>query len=244
MRRESALTDGTLTIGLMAKYWESGKVKTRLGSSIGMRRAAQLHRLFVGQLCSTLNHSGDRRSISLSPMDRQEDVQSMLDALLEENHWTIIDQGGGDLGDRIMNWFAKTLPTAVSRSILMGTDLPTIRPEVIDRAYRLLTDHDVVLGPAHDGGYYLIGLRGQWSVLSHVYESLFRGIPWSTPQVLEMTRGRAEDARLSVAELEPGSDIDTIVELEDLIVQLDEQDLDLKRSIERILTDPQWMDRT
>jgi rSAM/selenodomain-associated transferase 1 len=252
MRRESAATEECLTIGLMAKYWESGKVKTRLGAAIGMNRAARIHRVFVEYLCGALRDAGDRRWFSLSPIERRGDVLSMLksqsretlssEVLSSEADWLIVDQGIGNLGDRMQRWFSSCLTAPASRAILMGTDCPTIRRELISAADQLLREHDLVIGPARDGGYYLIGLRGEWSQHESRYQSLFREIPWSTSEVLEVTRKRANSIGLAVAELELAEDVDTIVELENLLDQLGRRDAELKTAIELILADPDLAD--
>ncbi len=127
-----------------------------------------------------------------------------------------------------------------SWAILLGADCPTIRPELISTADQLLNVHDIVLGPACDGGYYLIGLRGRWE--HDRFESLFHEMPWSTPEVLEITRSRAAAAGLSYAELETGEDVDTVVELNNLLSSLGERDAGLRSAIEKIMADPTLAD--
>lgn len=242
MRRESNLNDNCLTLGLMAKFWEPGRVKTRLGNSIGMRRAARIHRIFATYLCETLRTSADRRLVSLSPIERQADFQSALDETNAGAAWSFIDQGTGELGDRMKRWFSQCLTGRNSRAILLGADCPTIRPELISSADQWLMDHPIVLGPARDGGYYLIGLCGRWEDHHDRFESLFRDIPWSTPEVFELTRTRAAAAGLSIAALETGEDVDTIVELNNLLASLGERDAELRSAIEKTMTDPTLAD--
>ncbi len=238
MRREFTPISESFTIGLMAKFWESGRVKTRLGASIGMARAAQIHRIFVAYLCNAHADSGQQRSIALSPFERQRDVAVMLASLSTGTRWTIVDQGTGDLGERMMRWFSDTLIHPRSRAILIGADCPTLRPELMARAGELLQQQDVVVGPACDGGYYLIGLRGQWSEMGSRFARLFQDVPWSTPEVLDLTRMRLNESGLSCAELETGEDVDTIVELRRLLGRLGPEDSELKLAIEDVLIDP------
>ena len=220
MRRETACTTDSLTVGLMAKYWEIGKVKTRLGASIGMSRSARIHQIFVQHLCVRLRDAGAARSICLSPIERSGDVTSMLRTLPGPPDWTIVDQGEGDLGTRMLRWFKAQLSGGSLSAILIGADCPAIDPALIDDAGRQLQDHDVVVGPAADGGYYLIGARGSWTGIGGQLKLLFDGIPWSTPEVFKLTKSRAKDAGLSLAELETLEDVDTAAELHRLLEKL------------------------
>ncbi len=110
-----------------------------------------------------------------------------------------------------------------------------------------LADHDLVIGPAVDGGYYLIGVHGSWSEIGNRVESLFRDVPWSTSEVFQMTKQRAAAAKLSMAELERLEDVDTIAELTNLMSQLskpgtDSRGSELRIAIEQILNDPNLAD--
>jgi rSAM/selenodomain-associated transferase 1 len=247
MRRETPSTTESLTVGLMAKYWEIGKVKTRLGATLGMPRAARIHKIFVQHLCARLGDAGDARSFCLSPIQRSGDVAEMLDSLPNQSRWNIADQGDGDLGERMQRWFQAHLVDARSCAILIGADCPTIGPDLIERARRRLQDHDVVIGPAADGGYYLIGVGGAWNEIGSKLESLFRDVPWSTSEVLNITKTRAAEAGLSVAELETLEDVDTIAELNRLIDRLGSdrsnlRDFELNSAIEQTLKDPSLAD--
>ena len=85
---------------------------------------------------------------------------------------------------------------------VVGTDIPDIGPDTVGDAFRGLQDHDVVLGPTTDGGYYLLALKEPMS-------ELFRDVPWSTDAVLEVTLDRAAEIGASVALLESRTDVDT-----------------------------------
>ena len=247
MRRETACTTDSLTVGLMAKYWEIGKVKTRLGASIGMSRSARIHQIFVQHLCAGLGEVGTTRSICLSPIERSGDVIRMLKSLPSRPEWTVVDQGDGDLGERMLHWFKTQLSSDQSCAILIGADCPAIDPELVEDARRRLQDDDVVVGPAADGGYYLIGANGSWSGIGRRLRSLFQEIPWSTPEVFKLTKSRAAEAGLSLAELETLEDVDTVVELHRLLDQLgsghsSRQDHELKSAIEQTLQDSSLVD--
>lgn len=99
------------------------------------------------------------------------------------------------------------------RALIVGTDHPTLPVDRLERAFRHLSSVDLVLGPSDDGGYYAVGLRREaWPEAADI----FRGVPWSTPRVLEVTRARAEALGLSRRELAEWYDVDRPSELERL----------------------------
>ncbi|QDV46651.1 2-phospho-L-lactate guanylyltransferase [Stieleria neptunia] len=200
-----------LILGVMAKYWASGRVKTRLGAAIGMRHAADVHRAFCQHLATQLAAVAEERSFVITPRDRQADFAALL-----PSGWGIGFQADGDLGCRMKAWFKQATEPDVDR-VLIGADCPLLDGAVVDRAGELLGEHDVVLGPAIDGGYYLIGLRGPWR---DVYQGLMDEMPWSSDSVFDLTCRRAEQAGLRLATLPPMEDVDTIKELERLLIQL------------------------
>ena len=227
----------------MTKYWIAGQVKTRLGSSIGTQRAARIHQLFVTHLVQTLADAADSRQIVLWPSDRSDDLARQLPA-----NWLVGQQGEGDLGARMGRWFREVLEHSGRRkpehsgrrkAVLIGADCPLIESDDIRQAESLLEDHDVVLGPAADGGYYLVGMRTPHplrspprsssasqmsSQLQLRLEAMFRDIPWSTDQVFAETRRRVRAGGWSLATLPVRSDIDTAADLRNLLS-------DLRRSV-------------
>lgn len=201
-------------LGLMTKYWVPGRVKTRLGQTIGMESAAALHQLFVSCLCQELAETGLRREVCAAPQESLAAIQRQIDDWGLAGRWTVTDQGDGDLGDRMQRWFRRTLGTASeSRSLLIGSDCPTLSAVDIGTAMEELETHDVVLGPAVDGGYYLIGIRGAWQP---EFALLFQAIPWSTDRVFAVTKERMMQLGLSSTDLPMKEDVDTIEELTNL----------------------------
>ena len=113
-------------------------------------------------------------------------------------------QHGRDLGERMRSVLGALLRAGHPAAIALGTDTPTLPRALLQRAVDLAAsgDVDVVLGPSEDGGYYLIGVRDD-------YPTLFEGVPWSTPAVLDVTLRRADDAGLRSALLPTWFDVDT-----------------------------------
>ncbi|WP_372716931.1 TIGR04282 family arsenosugar biosynthesis glycosyltransferase [Novipirellula sp.] len=214
-----------LTLGIMAKYWTAGNVKTRLGRSIGMQAAAEIHREFVLRLCKQLAEVRDHRVLSIAPDSASARFREQLAReQLASDTWEITPQGDGDLGDRMSRFFRSQLGTAsaetpASRVVLIGADCPLLGEPEISEAAQQLESHDIVVGPAMDGGYYLIGLRGPWS---ERFEHLFQEMPWSSGDVFAITKQRAAESQLSLAVLPQNEDIDTIECLDRLRDHLNE----------------------
>lgn len=227
-------------LGVMTKYWRPGRVKTRLAATIGDQNAADLHRIFLHHLCVRLSTTGHRRELAMTPWADQALVAQQIDQWGLADRWPIADQGDGDLGQRMLRWFGRALidhPIA----ILIGADCPLVDAEAIATAGQSLVDADVVLGPAADGGYYLVGMSaGTAAKLDRDLsgrESLFSDVPWSTDRVLAITLDRCRAAGLRVAMLPQREDIDTIDELNRLRQALvdDARHASLRESIESIL---------
>jgi rSAM/selenodomain-associated transferase 1 len=137
--------------------------------------------------------------------------------ILEERHGVrLIAQAGEDLGARMALAFADVFAQGYRRVLVIGTDLPTLPGSAFGEALTLLDAHDLVLGPARDGGYYLIGLRKP-------APELFAGIPWSTDRVLALTQTKAAAAGLKTALLPVRRDVDT---LDDLLALIGEAGLE------------------
>lgn len=254
-------------LGLMAKHWTPGNVKTRLGRSIGMQRSARLHALFVRHLCLTLKDVGSEREFVGSPSDALPTLERELPA-----HWKVVAQSDGDLGERMKTWFRSHLactpqgtvtagtdtrssakcteqsvanrptsdPASISdrfdekRIVLIGADCPTLSPTELERSFDALADHDVVLGPAADGGYYLVGISSRCVDAAPI---MFDVMTWSNSDVLAITRDRLRLAEINFAELPVREDVDTIVELHSLRDDLnaDSNLQHLRDSIDQIL---------
>lgn len=209
-------TDRTVQLGVMAKLWQPGRVKTRLGRVLGMQPAARLHRAFCRHLAHSLVESADHRCFVVAPPESGPAFRRVL-----PDGWQLDYQCAGDLGQRIGHWFESPMPEARGRladRVLIGADCPRITPRTIVESARLLSDHDVVLGPARDGGYYLIALRGDRRDACPV---LTGDIPWGTERVLEVTMQRIRQAGLSLAQLKPMSDVDTLDDLQQLRADLE-----------------------
>ena len=173
-----------------------GTVKTRLAESLGMGRACSAYQQLVEVLLANLR---DLPSVELrfSPDDAAADIHPWL-----SEGWSCSPQGPGDLGQRLQAAFADAFATGATRVVIVGSDCPSVRAYDIQAAWSALGERDVVIGPARDGGYWLIGLR-------QARPAIFRGIPWSTDQVFSETLERTRQAGLSLHLLRELEDVDS-----------------------------------
>ncbi len=127
---------------------------------------------------------------------------------LAGDHVRLLPQQGDSLGDRMRNAFEQLFAAGYATVVMIGSDLPSLPSSYLAQALRSLRDQPdaVVIGPASDGGYYLIGLRRPCA-------ALFTSIPWSTPEVLAATVNRAEASGLKVTLVPPWHDVDTVDDL-------------------------------
>jgi rSAM/selenodomain-associated transferase 1 len=190
----------TSLLGMFAKHWTPGRVKTRLAAAIGERQAAEVHRLFVQTLQNRFGGEADLRILAFDPPHGAADFRHAAGRA-----WELLPQGGGDLGERMAGFFAAGLVRA-EQVVLIGSDSPDLPASYVAEAFEALTTHDVVLGPAADGGYYLVGAAGQ-------VPPIFADIAWSTADVWSQTVQRLEQAHCRWHELPQWYDVDTADDL-------------------------------
>ena len=173
-----------------------GAVKTRLAKAIGAPAAAAAYRQLVATLLNKLAGLGGVE-VCFSPDDAAGEVQHWL-----KEGWSSSPQGDGDLGKRMQSAFQHAFRAGAKRVAIIGSDCPAVSVEDIREAWDGLQIHDVVLGPAADGGYWLIGSR-------QLQPDLFRDVCWSTDSVFAETLRRVQHAGLSVHLLRELADVDT-----------------------------------
>lgn len=185
---------------VFAKAPRPGFAKTRLGPVLGDQGAARLHREFVTRTLQTVARACVRTPADVEVRTTGASVVVARRALgLSERSR---DQGGGDLGARLHRAVRDAFDEGARHVVLLGTDTPSLRVSDIAEALRALRRADVVIGPAADGGYYLLGVRSD-------AEALFVGMPWSEGSLLARTRAAAAACGLHVHMLPERHDIDT-----------------------------------
>lgn len=188
----------------------AGLVKTRLASAIGARQAARLYRAFVQDtLHAAASLSGADLEVRFTPSLAKRSRILSLAPRGSRRRWVLRPQSTGGLGERLSRAARDAFRQGAASVILLGSDCPLLGSGELKAADNALRRNDVVLGPARDGGYYLIGL-------SRPAPGLFRNVPWSTPEVLGKTLERAEALGLTIALLRELPDVDTLGDLIDL----------------------------
>jgi rSAM/selenodomain-associated transferase 1 len=180
---------------MFAKRPVAGQVKTRLAAAVSPEWAAQVAEAFLRDAVCRLGHLADRRFLAFAP----DDSETYFSAVAGDR-FALVPQGDGDLGQRMARFFERVLARD-GPVVLLGTDSPTLPLAFVEQAFAALERADVVLGPATDGGYYLLGSRR--------LPPIFDGIAWSGSRVLEDTVARLRERNWRLALLPPWYDVDT-----------------------------------
>lgn len=191
---------------VVAKQPLPGKVKTRLSPQITLDDAAALYRCMLDDRLEEVGRlEGIDLAIAFTPAGARDAFLP-----LARNGIALFAQRGGDLGERLHNIFIDTLSAGYQAVSIIDSDSPDLPAATVAESFRLLLakEADVVLGPCHDGGYYLVGM-------CQPHPELFTGIQWSTAEVLPATLKKAAGIGVTTELLSWWNDLDTF---EDLVV--------------------------
>jgi uncharacterized protein len=202
---------------LFTKPAREGRVKTRLIGDLTAAEAAELHAAFLADLLDRLREGDFELRLAWALEPDEEVPEGPVPGMRQE---------GSDLGERLY----RALSTAESGAVAaLGSDHPTLPLDLVHRAFETLetpeAGADVVLGPAEDGGYYLIALRA-----GAVHPRLFEDVAWSTDRVLPATLERCRELGLAVELLPEASDVDTPEDLRRLAERMADSDLGCPRT--------------
>ena len=184
---------------IFTRYPEPGKTKTRLIPVVGAEGAATLQRKMTEDKLAEVEKLQAFYPLPVEVHFAGGNKQLMQDWLGSSIIYR--RQSEGDIGCRMASAFQVSFQAGMNSVVLIGTDCPDLNAKLIAQAFQELDQHDLVLGPAQDGGYYLIGLH-------RLIPELFTGISWSTAEVLQQTQSIAQRLELAVAYLPLLRDID------------------------------------
>jgi uncharacterized protein len=187
---------------IAAKAPRAGLAKTRLGRSIGHESAVALYRAFLRDLAARFAGAPFVCGWYVTPPDAWPEIAPLVAPCGESR---VLSQGEGDWTRRQRELFRGAPERGEERVVLIASDSPHLTVEVVERAFGELDRHDLVFGPTHDGGYYLVGMRG--------YHDVLQDVEMGTHTVMDEISARAKQAGLSIGSVEATFDVD---EAEDL----------------------------
>ncbi len=188
----------SVVVVVFARAPVPGRVKTRLAAAVGPEAAAAVYRALLDHTLAAARASGLDVTLALA-VDQASDWRPPAGV-------AVVPQGSGELGERMQRAFAERFAVGAAGVVLVGSDLPGLSAELFRQAAAALDDAAVVLGPAADGGYWLVGQRAPGV-------DLFSGVPWSSPRTLAATRQRLVELGVDHRELPVLGDVDTVADL-------------------------------
>ena len=194
------------TLIIFSRYPQPGTTKTRMIPALGADGAAQLQREMTEHTLNTAKQLLSNGNITIEIHFAGGDLELMKQWLGEDLQY--VPQVAGDLGDKMRSAFDRAFSLGSQRVVTIGIDCPDINSTILNNAFNSLQTHDLTLGSAEDGGYYLIGLN-------HRVPQLFSNINWGTERVLKQTKNIAKKLNLQVHYLPTLSDVDRP---EDLVI--------------------------
>ena len=192
---------------IFTRYPEPGQTKTRLISALGKDGAAALQKELTEKTVQKIDLLVQTTTYEPVIYFEGGELASMQSWLGQDRHY--IQQGAGDLGEKLKRAFDDAFSAGAQRVVTIGCDCPGLAKEHINRAFDALYFNELVLGPATDGGYYLIGLK-------RPLDELFENIPWGTDKVFDTTVSLAQQLGLSTEILEELHDVDRPEDLKHL----------------------------
>ena len=176
---------------------ELGKVKTRLAKTIGNEKALEIYILLLQKTKETTEHLACDKAVYYSVKIRKNDIWN-------ENKYQKHQQNGENLGVRMENAFINAFDTGYEKVLIIGSDLFDLTPKHINDAFKKLDSNDVIIGPAEDGGYYLLGMKKN-------HPLIFKNKEWGTSSVRKDTLNDLKNSSLFL--LEELNDIDVYDDL-------------------------------
>ncbi len=191
---------------IFAKNPAPGKVKTRLAKTIGNEKAMEVYQWLLSYTRQITGEVDAGKAVFFSEFLEEKGV-------FETGKYRKYLQVGDDLGEKMITAFDLAFRKGFSKAVIIGTDCYELTDTIIEEAFQALEDHDVVVGPAHDGGYYLLGMK-------EVYHPLFRDKTWSTENVFLDTLIDIQRLELTYHTLTTLNDLDDEEDLADLREQM------------------------
>jgi uncharacterized protein len=202
------------TLVIMAKAPKPGMVKTRLARSLPVEAVTELYRCLLNDTLALAQSLGSSLgTVEVAIMCPASDVEELTQLARGQSEVGIVAQKGEGLAAALTSVFAHFAATGRQRVVAFNSDSPHLPASVLQSAFETLSGHDVVVGPTHDGGYYLVGAKA-------AHPALFNGDGMGTKSALEALLARARGLQLSVGYTDPFYDIDVADDLTRLAAEL------------------------
>ncbi len=185
-------------LGLFAKWPCPGAVKTRLAAETSAEFGSRVASAFLRDSIERLSALDVEHVLSFTPPEERATFTPLCG-----DRWRLVPQCDGDLGARLTDFFARQFEREAKQVVVVGTDSPTLPLDHVRGAFTRLETAEVVIGPATDGGYYLIGA-------ARPVPQIFADVRWSKSDVLHQTIARVESMALRLALLPPWYDVDSL----------------------------------
>ncbi|PJZ36925.1 transferase [Leptospira levettii] len=180
---------------IFAKQPIQGQVKTRLARTLGDQTTLNIYQNLL-QITQDITSK-----LNISKTVYWDQIPNHTNIYFQDGYSFKV-QSQGDLGKKMKDAFREEFDESFGKILIIGTDCPYLTKEIFEDAYRALEKSNIVIGPAKDGGYYLLGMN-------RFYPSLFEGIPWSTELVFDLTIKKIKELNLTFSVLPALNDIDT-----------------------------------
>ncbi|TGM66190.1 glycosyltransferase [Leptospira levettii] len=180
---------------IFAKQPIQGQVKTRLAKTLGDQTTLNIYQNLL-QITQDITSK-----LNISKTVYWDQIPYHTNIYFQDGYSFKV-QSQGDLGKKMKDAFREEFDESFGKILIIGTDCPYLTKEIFEDAYRALEKSNIVIGPAKDGGYYLLGMN-------RFYPSLFEGIPWSTELVFDLTIKKIKELNLTFSVLPALNDIDT-----------------------------------
>lgn len=184
---------------IFTRYPEQGKTKTRLIPAIGAEKAADLQRQMTEHTLKTVAGLSEQLNLKISIYFNGGNLNLMQQWLGDQYHYQL--QSDGDLGDKMYFALKDSFSKDSQRVVIIGIDCPSLSVDILNQAFTSLSNHDMVIGGADDGGYYLLGLR-------KLEKTLLENINWGTNTVFSQTMTIAQQLNYKIYQLPILKDID------------------------------------
>jgi rSAM/selenodomain-associated transferase 1 len=200
--------NGNCTLVVMAKAPRPGRVKTRLAESFPVEAVTELYRCLLDDTIALARSLGDVEVAIMCPASDAEELTQLAQGAV-----SVMAQTGEGLAAGLTSVFAHFAASGGERVVAFNSDSPHLPASILESAFEVLTGNDLVVGPTHDGGYYLVGAKA-------VHPALFASDGMGTHSALEALLERARGLRLSVGFTDPFYDIDVESDLTRLAAEL------------------------